>query len=54
MRDREERAPATAGRSGEPRVIVVIDELADLVMGNWERWCRRRAATVAREGVRRW
>jgi S-DNA-T family DNA segregation ATPase FtsK/SpoIIIE len=31
-RDREGRLPVTAGRPGEPRVVVVIDELADLLM----------------------
>ena len=32
MRDREGRALASDGRSGEPRVVVVVDELADLLM----------------------
>jgi S-DNA-T family DNA segregation ATPase FtsK/SpoIIIE len=32
IRDREGRTPASAGQSGEPRVVVVIDELADLLM----------------------
>jgi S-DNA-T family DNA segregation ATPase FtsK/SpoIIIE len=31
-RDREGRAPADAGLPGEPRVVVVVDELADLLM----------------------
>ena len=31
-RDREGRSPASAGQAGEPRVVVVIDELADLLM----------------------
>jgi S-DNA-T family DNA segregation ATPase FtsK/SpoIIIE len=31
-RDREGRCPAAAGRAGEPRAVVVIDELADLMM----------------------
>jgi S-DNA-T family DNA segregation ATPase FtsK/SpoIIIE len=31
-RDREGRVPAASGRAGEPRVVVVIDELADLLM----------------------
>jgi S-DNA-T family DNA segregation ATPase FtsK/SpoIIIE len=31
-RDREGRRPADAGHLGEPRVVVVIDELADLLM----------------------
>jgi S-DNA-T family DNA segregation ATPase FtsK/SpoIIIE len=31
-RDREGRRPASADRPGEPRVVVVIDELADLLM----------------------
>jgi len=31
-RDRQGRVPAGDGRSGEPRVVVVIDELADLLM----------------------
>jgi S-DNA-T family DNA segregation ATPase FtsK/SpoIIIE len=31
-RDRAGRVPAAAGRAGEPRVVVVIDELADLLM----------------------
>jgi S-DNA-T family DNA segregation ATPase FtsK/SpoIIIE len=32
VRDREGRCPAAAGRAGEPRAVVVIDELADLMM----------------------
>jgi S-DNA-T family DNA segregation ATPase FtsK/SpoIIIE len=32
IRDREGRIPASASHSGEPRVVVVIDELADLLM----------------------
>jgi len=32
LRDREGRQPASAGQNGEPRVVVVIDELADLLM----------------------
>jgi S-DNA-T family DNA segregation ATPase FtsK/SpoIIIE len=32
LRDREGRQPASAGQHGEPRVVVVIDELADLLM----------------------
>jgi S-DNA-T family DNA segregation ATPase FtsK/SpoIIIE len=31
-RDREGRQPVSAGQAGEPRVVVVIDELADLLM----------------------
>jgi len=31
-RDREGRLPVSAGQAGEPRVVVVIDELADLLM----------------------
>jgi S-DNA-T family DNA segregation ATPase FtsK/SpoIIIE len=31
-RDRESRRPADAGNLGEPRVVIVIDELADLLM----------------------
>lgn len=31
-RDREGRIPASDGKPGEPRVLVVIDELADLLM----------------------
>jgi S-DNA-T family DNA segregation ATPase FtsK/SpoIIIE len=31
-RDREGRLPVSAGQPGEPRVVVVIDELADLLM----------------------
>ena len=31
-RDRAGRLPAAAGRAGEPRAVVVIDELADLMM----------------------
>jgi len=32
MRDQEGRLPANDGLSGDPRVVVVIDELADLLM----------------------
>jgi S-DNA-T family DNA segregation ATPase FtsK/SpoIIIE len=32
QRDREGRKPIMAGEPGEPRVVVVIDELADLLM----------------------
>jgi S-DNA-T family DNA segregation ATPase FtsK/SpoIIIE len=32
QRDREGRSPATGGKPGDPRVVVVIDELADLLM----------------------
>jgi S-DNA-T family DNA segregation ATPase FtsK/SpoIIIE len=32
QRDREGRSPATGGQAGDPRVVVVIDELADLLM----------------------
>jgi S-DNA-T family DNA segregation ATPase FtsK/SpoIIIE len=31
-RDRQGHAPVDGGRSGEPRVVVVVDELADLMM----------------------
>jgi S-DNA-T family DNA segregation ATPase FtsK/SpoIIIE len=31
-RDREGRFPASGGQSGDPRIVVVIDELADLLM----------------------
>jgi S-DNA-T family DNA segregation ATPase FtsK/SpoIIIE len=33
-RDQEGRAPVSAERAGDPRVVVVIDELADLVMSS--------------------
>jgi len=31
-RDRDGRVPVSAGQNGEPRVVIVIDELADLLM----------------------
>jgi S-DNA-T family DNA segregation ATPase FtsK/SpoIIIE len=43
-RDREGRVPAASGRAGEPRVVVVIDELADLLMVTGTRAGRKTSA----------
>jgi S-DNA-T family DNA segregation ATPase FtsK/SpoIIIE len=50
-RDREGRVPAAAGQPGEPRVVVVVDELADLTMmiGKATQWALTRLAQRGRE-----
>jgi S-DNA-T family DNA segregation ATPase FtsK/SpoIIIE len=49
-RDREGRSPAAAGQAGEPRVVVVIDELADLLMMTGKSGSQKPLTRLAQRG----